>query len=243
MKDSADYPDSRRSFLRGAAALAGVAVLLGPARVWGAPPEKAQAPGEEKFAEVTATEDLMREHGVLRRIMLIYDELAARLARGAQFPLTVLVEASDIIRRFIQDYHEKDEENYLFPRFEKAGRLVDLVQVLRRQHEAGRKLIDRVKTLATAESLPDRPAGLRLANDLQLFNRMYRPHAAREDTVLYPAFHDIVSAKEFDGIGDKFEDEEQRLFGKEGFERMVARVADLEKSLGLYELAQFTPKV
>jgi hypothetical protein len=31
----------------------------------------------------------------------------------------------------------------------------------------------------------------------------------------------------------KFEDEEQRLFGKDGFERMVARVADLEKSLGL----------
>ncbi len=233
---------SRRDFLRGATA-AGLAVWLGPARLWAAPPEEAKAPGTEKVAEVTATEDLMREHGVLRRIMLIYDQVQARLLRAAAFPLPTLVEANDIIRRFIQDYHEKDEENYLFPVFEKAGRMVELVQALRQQHEAGRKVIDRIKVLAVPASLLRRADRLRLAQDLGLFNRMYRPHAAREDTVLYPAFHALMSAKEFDAIGDKFEDEEQRLFGKDGFEKMVARVADLEKSLGLYELSQFTPKV
>ena len=242
MEDIHESWNSRRDFLLGAT-LVGLGAWLAPARLWAAPPEETKAPEEKKFAEVTAIEDLMREHGVLRRLMLIYDELAARLTRGAPFPLPALVDANELIRRFIQDYHEKDEENYLFPRFAKAGQMVDLVRVLRRQHDAGRKLIDRVKTQATAESLKGRPARLRLANDLQLFNRMYRPHAAREDTVLYPAFHTMVSAKEFDTVGDKFEEEEQRLFGKDGFERMVARVADLEKSLGIYELAQFTPKV
>ena len=41
--------------------------------------------------------------------------------------------SAGIIRTFIEEYHEKQEEDYLFPRFEKAGKLTDLVQVLRQQ--------------------------------------------------------------------------------------------------------------
>ena len=65
---------------------------------------------------------------------------------------------------------------------------------------------------------------------------MYRPHAAREDTVLFPAFHAMLSAKEYDRLGDLFEDKENELFGKNGFKSTVNKVADLEKSLGIYEL-------
>ena len=36
---------------------------------------------------------------------------------------------------------------------------------------------------------------------------------------------------------------EEMLFGGDGFEEMVARVAEVEKKLGLYDLAQFTPKI
>ena len=57
------------------------------------------------------------------------------------------------MRRFIQDYHEKDEEDYLFPQFEKAGKLKDLVQVLKAQHQAGRKLIADLQGRATAANL------------------------------------------------------------------------------------------
>jgi hypothetical protein len=31
------------------------------------------------------------------------------------------------------------------------------------------------------------------------------------------------------------------LFGEDGFEQMVDRVASIEKALGIYDLAQFTP--
>ena len=34
-------------------------------------------------AYVTANEDLMREHGILRRILVVYRETAARLRAGA----------------------------------------------------------------------------------------------------------------------------------------------------------------
>ena len=72
---------------------------------------------------------------------------------------------------------------------------------------------------------------------------MYRPHEAREDTVLFPAFRKIVSKHEYDSLGEEFENNEQKLFGKDGFETMVNKVADIERGLGIYELQQFTPKV
>jgi hypothetical protein len=71
---------------------------------------------------------------------------------------------------------------------------------------------------------------------------MYRPHEAREDTVLFPALHGIVPRHEFDALGKDFEKREHNLFGAEGFERMVDRVAGLEKELSIYNLAQCTPR-
>jgi hypothetical protein len=71
----------------------------------------------------------------------------------------------------------------------------------------------------------------------------YNPHEAREDTVLFPAFRGIVSAHEFDSLGEDFEKKEDELFGDDGFEKMVDKVAQIEKNLGIYELAQFTPKM
>jgi hemerythrin-like domain-containing protein len=71
---------------------------------------------------------------------------------------------------------------------------------------------------------------------------MYAPHEAREDTVLFPAIRQVVSKQEYAALGEDFEKKEHELFGKEGFEGMVDRVAAIEKELGLYDLGQFTPK-
>jgi len=82
----------------------------------------------------------------------------------------------------------------------------------------------------------------KLSASLRVFIRMYRPHEAREDTVLFPAFRTIVTGKEYEDLGEAFEEKEQRLFGKDGFEKIVAEVAELERELGIYELSRFTPK-
>ena len=41
-------------------------------------------------------------------------------------------------------------------------------------------------------------------------------------------------------MGDKFEDIEQRTFGKDGFDNAVKQIAEIEQALGLDEIAQFT---
>jgi hemerythrin-like domain-containing protein len=232
---------TRRQFIQKAGTLAcGAAVFVQPAlslaREGAIKPKK-----KESVEDISPIEDLMREHGVLDRILLIYDEILwRRLPSNAEFPPEVLSKGADLIRRFIEDYHEKLEENYLFPRFEKAGKLVDLVQVLHTQHRTGRRLTDAIKERATLQAIKTPAEREKLSSALRLFIRMYRPHAAREDTVLFPAFRSIVSAHEYAALGEEFENKEHALFGEEGFEKVVAEVADLERILGLNDLAGFT---
>ena len=94
---------------------------------------------EGKEKEVSPPEDLMQEHGLLNRILLIYDHIRMQMSSGQAANLPVLNASATIIRNFVEDYHEKQEEDYLFPRFRKAGQLTDLVDTLLRQHNAGRR--------------------------------------------------------------------------------------------------------
>ena len=196
---------------------------------------------EKKNQEVSPPEDLMREHGVLKRILLIYGEAIRRIDGKEDLPPEPLADSAKIIRDFVEDYHEKLEENFLFPRFKKADKLVDLVDVLLQQHQAGRRLTDITMHLATSQALKNEDDRRKLADSMRQFIRVYNPHEAREDTVLFPAFRGIVSAHEFDSLGEDFEKKEDELFGEDGFFKVVDRVAEIEKKLGTYELAQFTP--
>ena len=69
---------------------------------------------------------------------------------------------------------------------------------------------------------------------------MYRPHAAREDTVLFPAFRAVIGRSGYAELGEQFEDKEHELLGEHGFEGTVAEVAQLEAALGIADLAKFT---
>jgi hemerythrin-like domain-containing protein len=211
-----------------------------------APPpvdDKRPAPGkeQEKEEEVTPTEDLMREHGVLKRVLLVYEEARRRIGANEDFPPDVVTGGARIIRSFIEEYHEQLEEKHLFPRFRSHHTLVDLVDVLEEQHKAGRRVTERILIL-TGGGLKAAGDKKSLAAALESFSRMYAPHEAREDTVLFPALRRLVSTHEYGALGEAFEDEEHRKFGKDGFEGMVERVAGLEKTLGIYDLKQFTPR-
>src|SRR5438093_856333 len=78
-----------------------------------------------------------------------------RIDAKQDLPPDTVRNAAGIIRAFIEDYHEKLEEDYLFPRFEKARRLADLTQVLRAQHQGGRRVTEQITCLATLQTLKD----------------------------------------------------------------------------------------
>jgi hemerythrin-like domain-containing protein len=224
--------NDRRMFLRTAGTMGLAASASGAAMI-----------RPEDKEEVGATEDLMREHGVLNRILLIYQEGLRRLHGKEDVPPEMFHKPADLVRRFVEDYHEKLEENFIFPEFEKQQKLVDLVKTLRSQHQAGRVVTDVILRESTPDRFTKKENQHELVAATEAFIRMYRPHEAREDTVLFPTLRKIVSTKKIKELGEQFEKEEDRLFGEEGFEKTVDHVAAIEKQLGIYDLGQFTPRM
>jgi hemerythrin-like domain-containing protein len=199
----------------------------------------ASAAEEEGESAIGPIEDLMREHGVLRRVLLIYEEGLRRIAAHQDIPGNPFLTGAQLIRKFIEDYHEKNEEKFIFPRLQKSvGEAGQDVPILLQQHRAGRKLTDEIIRVSTSNA-----KDTRLVDPVTAFIRMYRPHAAREDTVVFPAFHTAVSDKEFDAIGAQMEKQEHQLFGEGGFAKIVEAVAEEERALDIYELDLFTPKI
>src|SRR5262245_53400112 len=88
---------TRRGFLK----VGGVAAvsLLAPA-ILPAGEKRAGMVGDEG---ITPAEDLMREHGVLKRVMLVYDEIGRRIASKESYPGEVVTAAAKIIRDFVED--------------------------------------------------------------------------------------------------------------------------------------------
>ncbi len=200
-------------------------------------------PGANPDEGVTAPEDLMKEHGVLNRCLLIYEEGMRRLQRRDEVSPEVFNHTAQLIHTFVEDYHEKNEEKYIFPEFEKAGKLVALVETLKTQHRAGRDVTGQILALSAADKFRSQGNRDKLVQACAGFIRMYRPHEAREDTILFPALRTILKPKQVEDLGDRMEEDEQKVLGHEGFEKSVDQVATIEKQLGIYELAQFTPKV
>src|SRR5688500_14527126 len=119
--------DRRRVLAAGAGLVVGM-----PGLVLGAPKAGEIDPEEG----VTAPEDLMKEHGVLNRCLRIYEEGVRRLDSGEQVPPDVFGHTALLVRKFVEEYHEKNEEKYIFPHFVEAGKLLGLVDTLKTQHEA-----------------------------------------------------------------------------------------------------------
>lgn len=191
--------------------------------------------------ETPATEDLMREHGILRRALIVYGEVAKELTSGraAQVDASALADTAKLFRDFGENYHERKlEEEHVFPEVIKVGKTEQaLVKVLKQQHQRGRDLTDYIERIANT-SLTSNAA--QLAGVLEGMRRMYEAHAAWEDTILFPAWKKSISNQHYEELTDQFEQLEHQLFGTDGFDEYVGRIANIEQRLGLASLDHYT---
>jgi hemerythrin-like domain-containing protein len=233
---------SRRALLLSGSGVAAGAAATGAAwaatRASAAPPAPPDPP-----SVIPPDDDLMREHGVLKRVLLCYREMTARVQAGGQLSAADLQDSALIIHDFIEGFHEGLEEGFVFPRLLRAGQLTSTVTTLLTQHARGRVITQFILGHATAGQLASPGIKSRLAAAMAAFVRMYEPHEAREDTVVFPAFRKLLPAGELAGLGQHFADLEHEQFGTDEFTAMVNRVADIEQGLGIYDLDQFTPQV
>jgi hemerythrin-like domain-containing protein len=222
---------SRRAALGAAVGLATGAALVLPGCAKPAPAE-----------DVSATEDLMREHGVLRRILVVYRQLVPALRSApASFDAAALGQAASLFKSFGEDYHERKlEEQHIFPAVLKAGgEAAGLVATLVAQHDRGRQITAFVQARCAGGKIGAGDAEP-LARALESFAAMYEAHTAFEDTIVFQAWKKALSKAQLDEAGDQFEEIEKAQFKGDGFDLAVDQIAGIEQRLGLHDLGRLT---
>jgi hemerythrin-like domain-containing protein len=233
---------SRRAAMFGAGGLAAGAVGAGVALVavpTSAAPNTAQLDAVAR--ETPLTEDLMNEHGMLIRIILIYREVTRRVASGEPVPRAQAHDSGMIIEDFIHGFHEPLEEAYVFPAVNRGALRPDISTLLL-QHARGREQTQEIlEASAGSGTLVEGANRAKLAAAMDAFARGYEPHEAREDTVVYPALRAASSPREMVQMAEHFSTLQTQQFGPDIFGKLLDRVVVIEKALNIYDLNQFTP--
>src|SRR5205814_6159590 len=120
-----------------------------------------------------------------------------------------------------------------------GGELQKYADILIAQHNRGREITDYVLAVTNAPKISAAHAEP-LARVFDSFVLMYANHAAREDTIVFPAWKKNFSNKQLDEISDQFEDIEHKMVGRDGFEVAEKTISSIEAALGLDNLSKFT---
>jgi hemerythrin-like domain-containing protein len=162
---------------------------------------------------------------------------------SASVDAAAIRKAAQLFRDFGENYHEKMlEEEHIFPRIRRMNKpaLTRYVEILIAQHQRGREITDYILSVSKPPRISSANAEP-LARVFEGFVRMYANHAAREDTIIFPAWKTNFTDKQLDELSDQFEDIEHKMFGKDGFDDAEAKIGSIEETLGLGDLSQFTP--
>jgi hemerythrin-like domain-containing protein len=197
------------------------------------------AAAQKSAPYVTPNEDLMQEHGLVGRVILIYGRAIELLNANQSIDLAHVGQAAQIIARVIHGHHEVEEEKIVFPALEKANLLKNLIATLRGQHSAARAITATIGNNANQAGARDASRRRELIAAMQNFRNMYEPHGAYEDTIVYPAFRQAVGPEEYMRLAEQFAQNERRMNGDKGIQESAAALGKIETALGI-ELARYT---
>lgn len=227
---------NRRDFIAVSAA-----AMLNPLSVGAATEPRPQTPADPS---TTAYEELMSEHSIFRRVLYVYTQ-AAQLCDTdpVRVPVGSLARAATLFRNVGEDFHENVlEEKHVFPAVTQlAPDVRAMPDILRAQHDAGRAITTYILQTCAKGRIPA-ASGKQFARTLRDFVWMYQNHAAREDTILFPAWKKMLG-NEYQDASREFERLTQQHWGPDGFKDAAQKLAAIEADFGMENLGTFTATV
>lgn len=219
----------------GAAAGAGIGLATAPTS---ASASTAQLDAAAK--PTPTTEELMVEHGLLKRTILVYREFMRRIAAGQPVSRALVLSSTQVIQDFIHDFHEPLEEGYVFPVVNRS--MPQIIADLLVQHARGREQTQIVLTAAAGKgSVITGSASHTVAEAMDKFTIMYEPHESWEDTQVFPALRAASTGTQIVQLARHFAALQNQQFGPNAFGQMLEKVETCEKELGIYGLSMYTP--
>ncbi len=191
------------------------------------------APGANTACPVTT--ELMHEHGLILRVLLVYGQFRKQLADGKKLDPQLLGPVANLVATVVHGHHEQVEEDYVFSRLRGVGDYKQLVGRLTAQHRIGREITANIAQAATpahGQTL----GGSKLNDALGDFIALYEPHEAREDSVVFPAFEKRIGADAMAAMRTELSERERRVLGPDWFAKAQQQIAQVELALGIHAL-------
>jgi hemerythrin-like domain-containing protein len=227
--------EQRRVLLQAVAGAVGSTAML-KAAVSAVVPARPELP-----PVIEPTEELMHQHGVLRRIARLFGLAADRLAAGDSLPRSSVLGAAALFREFGTNHHERKlEEGYVFPDLQRLdSRWESVTQVLIDQHRRGEEILDFVMSVVDRQPLSREDVDA-LAQSLRGFKQMHEYHTAVEESALFPTWKSIAGQQHYLQVQQAFSTIARDNYGREGIAGAAKQIASLEQAMGAPELADMT---
>lgn len=181
-----------------------------------------------------ATDILVEEHQVIKRIIAVLNAAAGKLEAGQEVSPDVFRQAVDFIRTFADRCHHGKEQDLLFPVLEQRGVPRDggPIGVMLYEHDQGRAFVKQMAEATEAVAAGNEAAKAELLEGARGYADLLTEHIYKEDNILYPLANRVLSEADQRELLERFEGVEEAM-GEGTHERYVALVEKLEAQLGL----------
>lgn len=175
-----------------------------------------------------ASEDLMYEHALLDRIILLLEHINIKLVDDLDISkkMEQIIILITIVKDFIENFHEKMEEKYIFPYFSKHEKYKEYINILIFQHIESNKITNKIIEYAKENNKE-------LNSMIHQFIYMYRAHANRENTIIFKKIKKIIPIDEYKKISEKMDLLEDEQFGKGAYDKFLKMIIDIENYYNL----------
>ena len=186
------------------------------------------------------TEELMKEHRVIERMLAVVSKAADRLEAGQEVDRDVFVGAVDFLKNFADKCNHGKEEKLLFVKMVERGVSGEVgpIAVMLREHEDGRAHVRMIAELSAKEiedrSRPD------LVKHLKAHVSLLGQHIQKEDKVLYQMANQILTSDDQKDLAKGFQEVEEKVMGPGVHERHHHMIEELEKRFAWSLMAHFS---
>lgn len=162
-----------------------------------------------------ATEELVTEHGAIKRMLRIIDEVSRRLDAGEPVATEDLEGIVEFIRVFADKCHHAKEEGLLFPAMVEAGipREQGPIGVMLSEHDVGRGYVGRMADAVRRYGGGDREAAAEVAENARGYAALLAQHIDKEDHILYPMADRVLTDERQRELLEEFEVIERDVVG------------------------------
>jgi len=164
---------------------------------------------------------LVDEHVLIKRLLALIPALQDRIDLGSESGRKAVLDAVDFIRSYADAFHHAKEEDILFEYFDEG---LDILQVIRADHETGRSHVR-----AVVQAVQDRDADAAVAR-LGGYRELLIEHIKKEDDILYPWMDRELSDSQIGRLFSRFQEVDRR-FG-DTHEKYTGLITRLEREHG-----------